>query len=303
MSTSDPHATADGTTGAGGSAPGSQQPATPPPTTAPQAEAAAVRTGTPTETSTDTGRHAVVRPNPLPPAPAPAPADAAAAERRPAVRPATHGPAAPSTGTPPPATDAMTSGPATPDAAVPDTPDTPEASGPPTAPEDPRLFPDPNAPRSTSLGAHVLGVVVGLVLAPIGIATTLLGQSRILAAQVDGWDGSTEVLGIVLVTAGLLLLAVVVLLGLWTPSVPLTGGAALALVGSVYLYAPALAREQTLNVLSSSGWRLTVTQVTVAGTSGTLVVAGVLLLVAGLVTALARRFGVRLGAFRERHRV
>ncbi|MBO9555924.1 hypothetical protein, partial [Cellulomonas sp.] len=157
--------------------------------------------------------------------------------------------------------------------------------------------------RSTSVGAHVLGVVVGLVLAPIGIAITLLGQSRILAAQVDGWDGSTEVLGIVLVTLGLLLLAVVVLLGLWTPAVPLTGGGFLTLVGAVYLYAPALAREQTLNVLSSSGWRLTVTQVTVAGTSGTLIVAGFLLLMAGLVAALARRSGVRLGAFRERHRL
>jgi len=149
----------------------------------------------------------------------------------------------------------------------------------------------------------VLGVVVGLVLAPVGIGITLLGQSRILAAQVDGWDGSTEVLGIVLVTLGLLVLAVVVLLGLWTPSVPLAGGGLLTLVGSVYLYAPAMAREQTLNVLSSSGWRLTVTQVTVAGTSGTLLVAGFLLLVAGLVAALARRSGVRLGAFRERHRV
>ena len=173
----------------------------------------------------------------------------------------------------------------------------------PAAEDDDRLFPDPNAPRTTSVGSHILGVIVGLILAPIGVAVLLLGESRILQAQVNGWDASTEVLGIVLVTLGLLLLGCVLLLALWTPAVPITGGAVLTLAGIVYLYVPSIAREQTLNILSSSGWRLTVTQVTVAGTSGMVLAAGFLLLLAGIVAGSARRRGARLGEFRERHRV
>uniref|UniRef100_UPI0028F0E213 hypothetical protein n=1 Tax=uncultured Cellulomonas sp. TaxID=189682 RepID=UPI0028F0E213 len=161
---------------------------------------------------------------------------------------------------------------------------------------------DPNAPRSTTVGSHVLGVLVGLVLGPIGVAVLLLGQSRILQAQVGGWDASTEVLGITLVSLGLLLLGCVLLLALWTPAVPLTAGTLLTLAGILYLFVPSVVREQTLNVLSSSGWRLTVTQVTVAGTSGTVLSVGFLILLAGVVAAMARRRGVHLGEFRERHR-
>ena len=152
------------------------------------------------------------------------------------------------------------------------------------------------------MGSHVLGVLVGLVLGPIGVAVLLLGQSRILQAQVGGWDASTEVLGITLVSLGLLLLGCVLLLALWTPAVPLTAGTLLTLAGILYLFVPSVVREQTLNVLSSSGWRLTVTQVTVAGTSGTVLSVGFLILLAGVVAAMARRRGVHLGEFRERHR-
>ena len=78
---------------------------------------------------------------------------------------------------------------------------------------------------------------MGLILAPISVVVLLLGESRILQAQVDGWDASTEVLGIVLVSLGLLLLGCVLLLALWTPAVPITGGTLLTLAGIVYLYA------------------------------------------------------------------
>ncbi|WP_210766400.1 hypothetical protein, partial [Cellulomonas algicola] len=182
----------------------------------------------------------------------------------------------------------------------------PATSTPPTAPRtdgDETLFPAPNAPRSTSFGAHVLGVILGLLLAPAGVGLVLVGQARILEAQVDGWDSSTEVLGIVLVSIGLLLLGLVALLGIWSAAVPIAGGALLTAAGGFYLFAPSVARAQTLAVLDDTGWRLTVTQVTVAGTSGTLLVAGFLVLLVGVVAAVARRRGVHLGEFRERHRV
>jgi hypothetical protein len=92
------------------------------------------------------------------------------------------------------------------------------------------------------------------------------------------------------------------LLGVWTAAVPITGGALLTGVGAVFLYAPSIARKETLNLLTSSGWRLTITQVTVSATSGMVIAVGFLLLLAGLVIASARRRGVHLGEFRERHR-
>jgi hypothetical protein len=250
----------------------------PPPTTG------TLPIGTPVEPAPDTGRHAVVRPTPVPPdEPAPDPVVTATpvapvAPVEPVVPVAAYG-----------------AGAETPDAAAP--------VAPPAEPTEERLFPDPNAPRTTSVGSHILGVLVGLILAPIGVGVLMLGESRILAAQVGGWDASTEVLGIVLVSLGLLVLGCVLLLALWTPAVPITGGTILTLAGIVYLYIPSIAREQTLNILTSQGWRLTVTQVTVAGTSGMVLAVGFLLLLAGLVAASARRRGVHLGEFRERHRV
>ena len=257
--------------------------------------AAPVATRGTSEPATDTGRHAIVRPAPTPPD-EPAAVDTPPDPVRSPVAPTTTEPT--TDPTPEPVSAPGAAAPLVGAAGVATDP------APATVPEDDgRLFPDPNAPRSTSVGSHILGVLVGLVLAPIGVAVLLVGESRILQAQVNGWDASTEVVGIVLVSAGLLLLGCVLLLALWTPAVPITGGTILTLAGIVYLYLPSIAREQTLNLLSSSGWRVTVTQVTVAGTSGMVLAVGFLLLLAGIVAASARRRGVRLGEFRERHRI
>lgn len=320
MSTSDPtRPSADGTTDASTTpAPTSASPDAPSGSTSTSSgptgtsSASTDTSSAPKDTSpvpTDTGRHAVVRPSPTPP-PEPGtgetftPATGSTGSTGPADAPGTASPAS----TPRP--DAPTTAPAAAASAPPPAPDpAAPANGPATPatrrtdPADDGLFPAPNAPRSTSFGAHVLGAVVGLLLAPAGVGLLLVGQARILDAQVEGWDGSTEVLGIVLVTIGLLVLGLTALLGIWTAAVPITGGALLTLLGGVYLFAPSFARAQTLDVLSDTGWRLTVTQVTVAGTSGTLLVAGFMLLLVGIVAAVARRRGVHLGEFRERHRV
>ncbi|GEK20108.1 hypothetical protein [Cellulomonas xylanilytica] len=278
---------------------GSADPELPPTAATPVAGAAPVAARSTGEPAADTGRHAVVRPAPTPPD-EPTTADTSAVDTSPdpvrsSTAPAAPAvPAVPTTPSPAPTTPEPVAEAAAPAATEP---------SPPASPGDDRLFPDPNAPRTTSVGSHILGVIVGLILAPIGVAVLLLGESRILQAQVQGWDASTEVLGIVLVSLGLLLLGCVLLLALWTPAVPITGGTVLTLAGIVYLYLPSVAREQTLNLLSSSGWRLTVTQVTVAGTSGMVLAVGFLLLLAGIVAGSARRRGARLGEFRERHRV
>jgi hypothetical protein len=240
-------------------------------------------------------RHAALRPTPVPPEPAtPTPT-----RPLPGTPERTPGSAAGAAGL---AAGAGAVGAA---AAAPTTvmsPATTAAATPRAATEDPSLFPDPNAPRTISVGTHVLGMLVGIVLPAAAALVTALGISRILVVEVNGWIAKVDALGIVLVTLGALLLLACVLLSLWTPYVGLVGGAILTAAGAFALYAPGLARTGVLDVLTSEGWRPTVEETIVVATSGTVAVVGVLLLGAGIVSSVARRHGIRLGAFRERHR-
>jgi len=135
----------------------------------------------------------------------------------------------------------------------------------------------------------VLGALVGLVVGALGVWTVLFGQSRVLAAQAPGWDASYDALGVVLVTAGVLVLAVVLGLGLWTPTVPITAGLVASVVGVVLLYVPATTHVDVVRWVGTEGTEYSVVRTTVTATSGTVFVVGALLLVAGLVLAAARR--------------
>ncbi|MBB2922367.1 hypothetical protein [Cellulomonas cellasea] len=163
------------------------------------------------------------------------------------------------------------------------------------------LFPGPHAPRRTGPAGHLLGTVVGLLLVPSALAVALVGESRILVAQTDGWDASTDAVGIVLVSVGVLLLAATVYLGVWSPTVPIVGGLVTAVAGGVFLYAPSLARETVLAVLDGTSWRTTGGTATVAATSGTVLLTGALVLVAGLTAWQSRRRGKAIGDWRARH--
>jgi hypothetical protein len=159
---------------------------------------------------------------------------------------------------------------------------------------------EPVAPRSTRFGGHLWGVVVGALVTPAAVAVALVGQSRILTVEVGAWDASLDVLGIALVTFAALVLAGVVYLGLWTAAVPITGGILTTGFGAVFLYAPGIARDQTMRWLATTKSSETVSHATVAGTSGLILLVGILLLVTGLVLSLAKRQGRALGTFRER---
>lgn len=173
---------------------------------------------------------------------------------------------------------------------------------PPTTPasEPPAVVTEPVPPRSTGFGGHVWGVVVGALVTPAAVAVALVGQSRILNVEVGAWDASLDVLGIVLMSFAALVLAGVVYLGLWTAAAPITGGILATGFGAVYLYAPGIARDQTMQWLATANSSKTVSQATVAGTSGLILLVGILLLVAGLTLSSAKRQGRTLGAFRER---
>ncbi|WP_448062206.1 hypothetical protein [Cellulomonas hominis] len=162
----------------------------------------------------------------------------------------------------------------------------------------PRAAVVPLPPRRAGAWTHVLGAVVGVLLTPLAVVGVLIGQARILAVQAPAWDGSFDAVGVVLVTLGGLALALVLLLGLWTPAVPIAGGLLATLVGAVYLYVPATLHPETVRWFATDSTRGTVTEATVAATSGTVFLVGAVLLVAGLVAVVARRVGVRSGQFR-----
>ncbi|MEN1975730.1 hypothetical protein AAHH18_11465, partial [Cellulomonas sp. P4] len=149
--------------------------------------------------------------------------------------------------------------------------------------------PEPVRRPGGGAGRHLLGVLVGLLLGAVGVWVTVLGQSRVLGAQAPGWDASYDPVGVVLVTAGVLVLALVVGLGLWTPAVPVTAGLVAAVVGVVYLYVPATTHADTVRWFATDSTTGSVTRATVTATSGTVFVVGALLLAAGLTVAAARR--------------
>ncbi|GIG29859.1 hypothetical protein Cma02nite_24590 [Cellulomonas marina] len=267
----------------------------------------------PEEPGAITGRHAVVRGAPVPPPePGPSgsvPAGAATAgpptaSTAPVTPLAPVTPPAPAT-TPAPAADrsaaerdatASTPGSRAPWAADDDATPLP-VMGTPTRATEPGLFPDPDPPRSASVGRHVLGVLLGLVLAPVVAGLLVVGQGRVLAVGI----GAPDVLGIACLAAGALLAAAVVGLATWSAAVPVAAGLLLAVAGGFALVAPGIARTEVLGWWSWGTWRPTVLESLVSATSGTVLVAGLLVLVGGLTAAATRRRGYRLGVFRERH--
>jgi hypothetical protein len=163
-------------------------------------------------------------------------------------------------------------------------------------------FPVPTGPPTTSFGGHLLGILVGLVLTMLAGFLLVLGEARILAQGVGRSDVSPETLGIVLVTLGVLVAGAVVLLGVWTPAAPFTGGLLTAAVGALYLFAPVQAHRETVRLISTEQNHVTVLNSITVATTGSVFLAGVLLLAAATALSLVRRRGLALGVFREQTR-
>ncbi|MCL2091709.1 MAG: hypothetical protein FWH11_11030 [Micrococcales bacterium] len=166
---------------------------------------------------------------------------------------------------------------------------------------------DPHPPTKAGWGTHVLGVLLGLAVGPVGAVGLLLGQSRLLAVQTDRWDlgsglvgSDVDIAGIALVLVSALVLGALVLAAIWTAAAPLTGGVVATAVGGWALVAPGSFGDVV--GFGSGTLRTTVSQTIAAGTSGTLLTVGLLLLAAGIAAAAARRAGVRLGTFEGRTR-
>lgn len=163
-------------------------------------------------------------------------------------------------------------------------------------------FPVPNGPPTTGFGGHLLGILVGFALTLLAGFLVVLGQSRILAQGVGLSDVDPDALGIVLVTLGALVAGLIVILGVWTPTVPLTGGLISIAVGAAFLFAPVQAHRETVRLISTEQNRVTVLNSITVATTGGLFLTGILLLAAATALSLVRRRGLALGAFREHAR-
>lgn len=175
----------------------------------------------------------------------------------------------------------------------------PTSDTPPTLPDatepEADVFPAAAPPRRVGIGAHLLGILVGLVAGPVAVLVAGLGESRIVLAYTPPQTAWIDALGTTLVALGALLLIVVVLLGLWTATVPITAGAVVTAAGLTFLIVPERAYTEVLRLFRTDANALTVGQLDLQGVSGVVLLLGVLLLAAGIAIAVARRGGRRYG--------
>jgi hypothetical protein len=150
----------------------------------------------------------------------------------------------------------------------------------------------PEPPSRPGVGRHLLGVLVGLALTPVAVLAWALPATGGL-----GWpDGTTgdPLLGWVVMVVGLALLALVVLLGRWSPAVPITGGAVWGVgLGLAYLIVPGPIDDAAGQLGGVRAVEDAVDILTGAARGGLLLTLGVLLLSAGIATGWARRAGRR----------
>lgn len=150
----------------------------------------------------------------------------------------------------------------------------------------------PEPPRKPGFGRHLLGLLLGLVLTPVALLLVGIGTSRL--SDVASGDATTDALGLTLLVLGAVLLAVIVLLGAWSPAVPITGGLVWGVaLGLAYLVVPDVMSDAVDQMLGDRVLPAAVEQLTDSAMSGQLLVTGTLLMAAGIATAVARRIGRR----------
>ncbi len=164
-----------------------------------------------------------------------------------------------------------------------------------------RGLPEPQGPRTTGAGGHVLGVLVGFVLTLVALAVIMLGMSRILTANGVGDDAVTlDGPGVVLVTVGAAVAALVALLAVRTSAIPFTGGLVALVLGAAYLFAPEPTHRETVRLLATEQNSDAILSMLTLCLVGVPFVVGLVLLASGSAASLVRRRGIAVGAHRAR---
>jgi hypothetical protein len=143
------------------------------------------------------------------------------------------------------------------------------------------------------MGSHLLAALLGLVLTPFALTMVGIGTGRL--ADIAGTsDMGTDLLGGTLLSLGVLMLAVIVLLGTWSAALPIVGGLVWGVgLGAAYLIFPTAMRDGAEAMTAEGTVPVEVEQLADAGMNGSLLVLGALLVAAGLAVSLARRRGRR----------
>ena len=149
----------------------------------------------------------------------------------------------------------------------------------------------PEAPAKPGAWRHVLGVLLGLLVTPVGLLLVGVGIARL--ADIAGTDDmGTDALGVGLLVGGLVLLATVLALGIWTPALPIAGGAVWGVgLGVAYMAVPDAMEDLVESITGDVP--APADQLAQTAMSGYLVVVGTLLLAGGIATAVSRRRGRR----------
>jgi len=187
---------------------------------------------------------------------------------------------------PPPSAPAPSAPPMTPAPTAP--------AGPPVDAEPQRVQRElPEPPARRGFARHLLAIVLGLVVTPFAVLLIGVGTSRL--ADVAGTNEmGTDWLGTTLLVVGLVMLAVLVLLGVWSPAVPIVGGLVWGIgLGVAYLAWPGPMEDAAQSMTSDGSVPVAIDQLAQAAMNGYLLVLGTLLVAAGLATSLARRRGRR----------
>lgn len=169
-----------------------------------------------------------------------------------------------------------------------------EPAGPPVDAEPQRVQRElPEPPARRGFARHLLATVLGLVVTPFALLLIGVGTSRL--ADIAGTNEmGTDMLGTTLLVIGLVMLAVLVLLGVWSPAVPVVGGLVWGIgLGVAYLAVPGAMQDAAQAMTSDGTIPVAIDQLAEAGMNGYLLVLGTLLVAAGLATSLARRRGRR----------
>ena len=153
------------------------------------------------------------------------------------------------------------------------------------------LLPEP--PPRPGAGRHFLGTLLGLALTPVALLLIGIGTARLADVAVAD-EAMTDVLGLTLLIVGVVLLAVIVLLGAWSPMVPIAGGLVWGIgLGVAFLVVPTTMSDRLEGMSADNVVPGGVEQLAENAMSGSLLVTGTLLVAAGIAAARARRRGRR----------
>ncbi len=176
---------------------------------------------------------------------------------------------------------------------VPDTTPTPAPSSPPTGA--PITAPPRPVPPRSRRGAHILSVLAGLVLTPVGLVALAAGAHGSASALGEAQEPSAVTLTII--GFGAAMLGIVAVAAAGSTLGPLVGGALYAVAPGIgFVLAPETISAQTESLLEPlrtfTGDGLTEGALILGGT-GALLLLGLALVLVGVAAHVARRFGRR----------